>query len=87
VVHRKGALHRTDEHSQRFEVKLATQDEFLSMLERRKKIHERKEQILTRAQDRFNAFVDSRYDELGGVEGGIGARFSLSIVPRPLQNQ
>jgi len=79
---RKGCYIRTDELSQRFEAKLATQNEFLSMLERRKKIHERKEQILTRAQDRFNAYVDSRYNELGGVKDGIGARFSLSIVPR-----
>ncbi len=79
---RKGCYIRTDEFSQRFEAKLATQDEFLSMLERRKKTHKRKEQLLTRAQDRFNAFVDARYDELGGVDDGIGARFSLSIIPR-----
>lgn len=79
---RKGCYVRTDEHSQRFEAKLATQDEFLSMLERRQKIHARKEQILDRSRNRFNAYVDAKYSELGGVEDGIGARFSLSIVPR-----
>ncbi len=79
---RKGCYIRTDEHSQRFEAKLVTQDEFLSLLERRKNIHARKEQILDRAQNRFNAYVEARYSELGGVEDGIGARFSLAIVPR-----
>lgn len=79
---RRGCYIRTDEHSQRFEAKLAMQDELLAMLERRKKINERKQFILTRARDRFEAFTHARYSELGGVEAGIGARFSLSIVPR-----
>lgn len=79
---RRGCYIRTDEHSQHFEAKLATQDELLAMLERRKKINERKQFILTRAQERFEAFTHTRYSELEGPETGIGARFSLAIVPR-----
>ncbi|TQV80248.1 AlbA family DNA-binding domain-containing protein [Aliikangiella coralliicola] len=79
---RKGCYVRTDEQSQLFKAKLATQDEFLSMLERRKVIHSRKKSIVDRARTRFNTYVDSKYSDLGTRNRGIGARLSMAIVPR-----
>lgn len=75
---RKGMYVRTDEHSQRFEAKLATQNEFVALLNRRQAIIKRREDLVARARERFDSYVMVSYPELGG----IGARFELSIIPR-----
>lgn len=79
---RKGIYIRTDEFSQRFEPKLATQDELLALFERRRGIVQRRQDLVCRARNRFNSFIETRYLDLGHRTDGIGARFDLSIVPR-----
>jgi hypothetical protein len=79
---RKGVYIRTDEFSQRFEPRLANQDELVQMLNRRKVVLERRAQLIERARGRFRTFTTARYGELGQKKEGIGARFDLSIVPR-----
>lgn len=88
---RKGIYVRTDEYSQRFEPQFATSAELRSLFDRRKMVTERRNFLIDRARSRFDAFVETRYAELGGRPGGIGARFDLTVVQRlpaePVANQ
>jgi hypothetical protein len=79
---RKGIYVRTDEYSQRFEPQLATATELRSLFDRRRIVTDRREFLIERARSRFDAFVDTRYTELGGRPDGIGARFDLTLIRR-----
>ena len=54
---RKGVYIRIDEFSQRFQALLATYEEIQHLANRRAVTIERKEQLIKRAEERFNAFV------------------------------
>lgn len=79
---RKGIYVRTDEFSPRFEPRLATQAELQQLFDRRKVVVTRRDDLICRARERFDTFVRTRYSEFAENQRGIGARFSLSIVPR-----
>ena len=79
---RKGIYIRTDEYSQRYEPRLATQSELVALFDRRKQVTDRRVSLTMRAHQRFDSFAETRYPDLGGREEGVGARFSLAIVPR-----
>ena len=79
---RKGIYVRTDEYSQRFEPQFATATELRSLFDRRRMVTDRRDFLIERARSRFDAFVATRYAELGGRPAGIGARFDLTVIRR-----
>lgn len=79
---RKGVYIRTDEFSSRFDARMATESELRHLMDRRKLIRERRENLLARARRRFESYTECRYRELNPGRESIGARFDLSLVPR-----
>jgi predicted HTH transcriptional regulator len=57
---RKGVYIRTDEFSQRFQAQLATYDEIQHLANRRATTVERKERLIRRAEERFDALVATK---------------------------
>ncbi len=84
---RKGVYVRTDEFSSRFEVQLANESELSGLMQRRERVVERRDSLVRRSRDRFQAFAASHYDDLGRrPASGMGAWLDLSIGPRfPMQ--
>jgi hypothetical protein len=78
---RRGIYIRTNEYSQLFEPRLATLDEILHLVERRKPIVDRRLRLRDRARARFDRFAESFYAELGKAET-VGAHFLLYVAPR-----
>ena len=80
---RKGVWIRTNEFSTRFEPRLANESELRHLLDRRKIVRDRRNELVQRARRRFQIFAERRYRELNRGRGDkIGSRFDLSIVPR-----
>ena len=79
---RKGVWVRTDEFSQRFEARLADENELRHLLDRRKLVLERRERLVERAKARFEAFVKSTSLEERDRRSVLGPRLSFSVGPR-----
>jgi len=78
---RRGIYIRTNEYSQLFEPQLATLDEILRLVERRKPILDRRVKLRDRARARFESFTESSYAQLGKGET-LGASLLLHVAPR-----
>jgi hypothetical protein len=74
---RKGVWVRTDEFSQRYEPRLATENEIRHLLDRRRLIQERRTDIIKRSQRRFELFRSRQKPALVGA-----ARLECSVGPR-----
>lgn len=79
---RKGVWIRTDEHSQRFEPRLATLPELTQLLSRREPILQRRQALIARARTRFLTTASQGGTETETGRGKVGATAQLSIVPR-----
>jgi hypothetical protein len=83
---RKGLYTRTDEFSNRFEARLATEHELRHLLNRRQLVRDRRSSLYLRARERYKAFTAiSPVPETTGrsfldsrVELGLGPRFPAS---------
>ncbi len=78
---RKGVYVRTDEFSQRFEPQLATLHEIQHLLNRRSLALERRRSLFKRADDRFNTYVETSYQDVPYTSGHLGATVKLVISP------
>ncbi len=76
---RKGIYVRTDEHSQRFRAELGTQNELLSLFNKRVDAVNRRTQLINRTRERFNTLVKTSH---GSATRTIGATLGLSIIPK-----
>ena len=74
---RKGVWVRTDEFSQRYEPRLATENEIRHLLDRRRLIQERRTKIIKRSQRRFELFRSHQKAAFVGA-----ARLECSVGPR-----
>src|ERR1700722_8071255 len=79
---RNGVWVRTNEFSGRFEQKLADATELRHLFDRRKLILARREALLQRARNRYEALADKTNMNLAGNRTKLGARLEFSIVPR-----
>jgi Putative DNA-binding domain len=79
---RNGVWVRTNEFSGRFEQKLADEIELRHLFDRRKLVLERREALLQRARERYEALADKTNMDLAGHRTKLGARLELAIVPR-----
>jgi predicted HTH transcriptional regulator len=85
---RKGVYTRTDEFSNRFEVRLATELELRHLLNRRQLVQERRTRLFQRARERYktSAAIQPTPEMIGGnfldsrVELGLGPRFPASPI-------
>ena len=88
LTKRRGAWVRTDEYSQRFDTRLATFEEIRHLTNRRELAVKRREEIYSRAVDRFDVLVSGEYSQHPGTSGDIGATLYLTVSPyfptRPL---
>jgi len=81
---RKGAWVRTDEFSapQRFDSKLANDNEIQHLQNRRRLVLERREQLVERARKRFGTYVARKHKDASGQITQSGPIFELFVVPR-----
>jgi hypothetical protein len=80
---RKGVYVRSDEFSSRFKAQLANDNELRQLFNRREIVRGRRSNLIRRSRERFATFTSQKYGELGEKrQGGIGARFDLSIGPQ-----
>lgn len=80
---RKGVWVRTDEFSQRYEPKLATENELLHLLDRRKQVHERRAELIRRSRRRFESYRAHQPSATSGaVNSPAPAWLEFSIGPR-----
>jgi hypothetical protein len=79
---RKGLWIRTDEFSARFEARLADDNEFRHLLDRRRLIRDRRTSLLERARQRFRTYISRKYTDRAGNLTGLGSLFEFCIVPR-----
>jgi hypothetical protein len=77
---RNGIYVRTDEFSQRFEARLADDNELRHLLDRRKLVLERRDSLIERAKTRYDTYA-IRTPALG-TPGQKASRLELSIIPR-----
>jgi len=79
---RKGIWVRTDEFSARFEARLANENEIRHLLDRRKVIRERRQNVMDRSIKRFGTHLASKHTNRDGAATPVGPRLELSIIPR-----
>ncbi len=91
LLGRKGLYVRTDEFSNRFEPRFATEYELRHLLDRRRLVQERREALLQRAHDRFRTLTGLQKSEEVRREKQLPVFLFLSIVPtypaRPIVEQ
>lgn len=79
---RKGVWVRTDEFSARFEEQLANDVELRHLLDRRRLIRERRDNLIARAKRRFNTYLDHKHKDRSGQRTDVGPLLELCVVPR-----
>jgi schlafen family protein len=81
---RKGAWVRTDEFSapQRFDSKLANDDEIQHLQNRRRLVLERRDWLIERARKRFQTYIKRKHTDASGNKTKTGPIFELFVVPR-----
>jgi Putative DNA-binding domain len=78
---RKGIYIRTDEFSARFETHLADENELRHLLDRRKSIRGRRDDLQERARRRFKSYVANHKDRSGN-SATRGSTIEFCVVPR-----
>ncbi len=79
---RKGVWVRIDEFSGRFDAKLATETELRHLLDRRKLVQARRNQLVTRAKKRFDTYIAINHTDAGGQRARVGPLLQMCVVPR-----
>jgi hypothetical protein len=79
---RKGIWIRTDEFSNRFDAKLANEDEIRHLLNRRQLVRERRAGLIERARQRFNTYLKKSHTDKRGEPTTIGPLFEFRTIPR-----
>jgi len=79
---RKGCYIRTDEFSQKFEPRLAKYEEIQHLANRRQEAIKLRDNLINRAQKRFNTHVDLNYRKAKRTIGDIDVIFEMNIIPR-----
>jgi hypothetical protein len=79
---RKGVWIRTDEFSGRYEPQLANERELSYLFDRRRLVLERREGLIRRARNRYDALADTTNLDLGGNRTILGSRMELAVIPR-----
>ena len=80
---RRGLYIRTDEFSRRFEPKLANEQEFRNLIDRRKRVEERLSSLLSRAQERFMTFFKNVPETVTYQDfKPLPVFLSLTVTPR-----
>ena len=79
---RKGAWVRTDEFSNRYQAELADEDEIRHLLDRRRLIRERRDNLIVRARQRFTTYLEQNHADRSGNVTKIGPLLEVCLVPR-----
>jgi len=78
---RKGSYIRTDEFSQRWEPRLADSEELVALYRKRNTVSDRRTRLLSRAEERFEAYRTHEREENPLPAGQAGAVLAISVCP------
>jgi hypothetical protein len=79
---RKGVWVRADEFSNRYDAALADEDEIRHLLDRRRMVRERRTNLVNRARQRFDTYLEKKHTDKDGNITKSGPLLKFVIVPR-----